>query len=114
MFFCSRHSVSPAGHAVIAGPARVAEPRHRDTLADGHLGYGRSEVDHDPDAFVAWDEGWRGLHRPVAVGGVDVGVTEPGGLNLDEDLSRLELPAGYVLDTEGRVELMDDRGAVAG
>jgi hypothetical protein len=47
------------------------------------------------------------------VRGVDVGVAEAGGLDLDPDLADLERPAGHVLDAERGMELVDDRRAVS-
>jgi len=67
----------PAGDAVIAGAACVAQPGHRHAVADRDLGHTRAEVLDDADPLVAGDERRRRLDRPVAVGGVDVGVAEP-------------------------------------
>ena len=76
----------PARHAVVAGAAGVAEPRHRDAVAERDLGDAGAELDDDADALVAGDERRRRLDRPVAVGGVDVGVAQARRLDLDADL----------------------------
>ena len=81
----------PARHAVVARAAGVAEPRHRDPIADRHLGHARAELDDDADALVTGHERRRRLDRPVAVRGVDVGVAQAGGLDLDADLADGEI-----------------------
>ena len=43
----------PAGDAVVADAARIAEPRHRDAVAERDLGHARAELDDDADALVA-------------------------------------------------------------
>jgi hypothetical protein len=67
---------------------RVAEPPNRDAIALGDS-VARAWTDRldDPDAFVARDERKVGLDRPVAVGGVDVGVTKTRRFYTDEDLA---------------------------
>ena len=102
----------PAGDAVVADAAGVAEPRHRDAVADGDLGHARAELDDDADALMARDERRRGLHGPVAMGGVDVGVAESGRLHPDAHLPELEAQDGDLLDGQRLVEGVDHRGAV--
>ncbi len=70
-----------------------------DTLADGG---------DDADAFVPGDERRSRLDRPVAVGGMDVGVAEPGRLEPDDDLSGAGGGDGPVFDAQRRTELVDD------
>ena len=101
-----------AGDAVVAGATGVAEPWHRHALAERHLGDAGAELAHDADALVAGNEGRCGLDRPVAVGGVDVGVAEPRCLHLHPDLPRLEWRARDILDGEWEVKRADDRGPV--
>ena len=102
----------PAGDAVVADAAGVAEPRHRDAVAEGDLGHARAELDDDADALVAGDERRRGLHGPVAVGGVDVGVAEPGRLDPDAHLTELEAEDRHLLDGQRLAEGVHDGGAV--
>jgi hypothetical protein len=87
----------PAIHAVVAASARVAEPGHRDAVTDGDLVsavtdgvLARRELGDDADPLVAGDERRRGLGRPVAVRGVDVGVAQAACLDLHAHLSRKE------------------------
>ena len=64
----------------------------------------------DADALVAGDERRRRLDRPLAAGGVDVGVAEPAGLDADEHLLRSRDRDREVLDLERTVEATDDGG----
>ena len=76
MFFCSRQSVSQPETQWSHGAACVAEPGHRDAVAERDLGHPRAELDDDSDTLVTGDERRRGLDRPVAVSGVDVGMAQ--------------------------------------
>jgi hypothetical protein len=58
----------------------------------------------------AENERRRRLDRPVAVGGVDVGVTEPRGLDPDDHLALTSNRRGNLLDDERPREILDDRG----
>ena len=104
----------PAGDAVVARAAGVAEPGHRNTIADPDLGDARTELLHDPDAFVTGNERRGGLHRPVAVCGVDVRVTETRRLDLHSDLTRCERATRNLLDAERLRKVMHNRRAVGG
>ena len=85
---CCSHSVSAAVDAVAALPAGIAEPRDRDAFADVRpVRHAGAELLDDADPLVAGDERRpAGLHRPVAVSGVDVGVAQTARLHADEDL----------------------------
>ena len=50
------------------------------------------------------------LDRPLAAGGVDVGVAEAAGLDADEHLLGPGLGDRHVLDLERPVEAVDDGG----
>src|SRR5919206_4282325 len=78
----------PAGDAVVAGSARPAEPGDRDAVAELNFGHAGAEALDDPDALVAGNEGQLRLDRPVAVGGVNVGVAKPRSLDPNDDLAR--------------------------
>ena len=97
---------------MVAGAAGIAQPGHGDAIAERHLGNARAQLDDLPDALVPGDEGRRGLDRPVAVGGMDIGVAEPGSLDPHADLAGLERPDRHLLDAERLAELMHDSGAV--
>jgi hypothetical protein len=56
------------------------------------------------------DEWRRRLDQPVAVGGVDVGVTEPRGLDPDDDLALTSDQLGNLLDNERPRDILDDLG----
>jgi hypothetical protein len=56
------------------------------------------------DALVARDERRTRLDRPVSASAVDVGVAQPGGLDLDTDLAGAGLGVGALLDDQGLTE----------
>jgi hypothetical protein len=91
--------------------AGEAEPRDGDPVADADLlaGVGPERLD-DPHALVARDQRQRGLDRPVAVRGMDVGVAEAAGLDPDEHLAVARLRLGDVLDGQRLGEIVDDGG----
>src|SRR6478735_860223 len=96
----------PAVHAVVAVAARAAEPGQGDPISDGDVLDAVADTLDDADALVARDERQRGLDRPVAVCGVDVGVAQAGGLDPDQNLTCLrnrfvELPDGQALGEVG-------------
>jgi hypothetical protein len=85
---------------VVAVAARVAEPGHRDAVTDGDGLLAGREFGDEPDALVAGYERRRGLDRPVAARGVDVGVAQTAHLDLDSHLPGLELGHGDLLDAQ--------------
>ena len=102
----------PPGDAVIAGPARITKPRHRDAVANRDLGDAGPDVRDDADPLMTGDKRRRRLHRPVSVRGVDIGVTQSGSLDLDAHLAGLKLRPRHVLDRQRTIELMNDRRPV--
>jgi len=102
----------PARDAVVARAAGVAEPRHPDAIADLDFGHCRSAFHDTPNSLVAGDERRRGLDRPVAMCGMDVGVAEAGGLDLDADLVRLQFRWQDLFDHQRAVEVMNDSRAI--
>ena len=106
--FAERLAPAIAISAVATG---IAEPRQRDAHTDlDSVAVARTDALDDPDPLVAWDERRRRLDRPVALGGMDVGVAQPTGLDPDEDLLRARLGHGTVLDDERLVEAANDGG----
>ena len=64
-----------------------------------------------------WCPGTNGgdrLDGPLAVRGVDVGVTETRSLDHDPDLAGLRVASRNLLDSEQSMEVVDDRGWMAG
>ena len=92
----------PTRDAVLTGAAGVAQPRHRDAVADRDLGLTRAELDDDPDALVPGHERRRRLDRPVAVRRVDVGVAETRRLDPHPHLAGGELGRRDLLDAQRR------------
>lgn len=76
----------PARQALVAATARPVQPRHSNSVADRHVHDTLAESDDQPDGLVPWNPRQRRLVRPVAVYGVQVGVTDAAGADLDEDL----------------------------
>ena len=100
----------PAGCAQLTGAAGPPEPRHCHAISFAETPHSFSEALNDADTFVAGNE-WRlWLDRPVTVCGVDVGVAQTGGLDLDQDFTVAGLGGGDVLDLEWLVEAGDDCG----
>ena len=86
---------------MVAHAAGPAEPWHRDPVAERELGDAGAELDDEADALVPGDERRGGLDGPVAASGVDVGVTEAGGLHVDAHLAELEAQHRHLLDVSG-------------
>ena len=61
----------------------------------------------DADAFVPRNERHRRLYRPVAMGGVDVGVAQATGLHLYKNLARPWLRNGALLEGQRTIERCD-------
>src|SRR5690606_11920432 len=80
-----------AGDAVAAAPAGLGEPGDGDPVAGADVPDQVSGAADDADALVAGDERRGGSDRPVPACGVDVGVAQPGRLDLDQDLLRTGL-----------------------
>jgi hypothetical protein len=85
----------------------VPEPWDGDPVADGVLGDARRGLFDNADALVAGDERRGGLDRPVAAGGVDVGVAQAAGLDPDPDLTGARLGDRHVPDFQRLVETGD-------
>ena len=68
--------------------ARRVEPGHADPIPFLDERHACAEGDNDPDRLMPRDEGRLRLQRPVAIGGVQIGVADAAGLGLDEDLAR--------------------------
>ena len=47
---------------------------------------GATNGDHVSHGFVAGDKRETGLHRPIALGGMQISVTDPAGLDLDQHI----------------------------
>ena len=73
----------------------------RSPTARGDAGADRLD---DADALVAGDERRRRLDRPVAVGGVDVGVAQAARLDADQDLAGSGLGDGRSWISRGWVK----------
>jgi hypothetical protein len=61
--------------------ASRVEPRNANAVAFFHMLDAATDCRNETDAFVTWDK-WRiGFYRPVAFGGVEIGVTYARSLN---------------------------------
>ena len=98
----------PARDAVAAVPAGVSEPRQRDAVADRDGRVALTELRDDADPFVPGDERHLGLDRPLAAGGVDVGVAQAGCLDPDQDLAGARGGDGHVPNLQGCAQLGND------
>ena len=73
---------------------RRVEPGHTDPVTLLHDSHASSDGGDQPDGFMARNEWKRGLQRPVAMRGMEIGVANTAGLGLDQDLAHLG--RGYV------------------
>ena len=95
----------PAVVAVAAVPARVSEPGQRDAHAFLEaVGVSLPQTLDDSDALVPRDEWRRGLDRPLAACGVNVGMAKAAGLDPDQDLLGARFWHRDILNLEGTVE----------
>ena len=78
----------PAAQAMLAAAACRVEPGNADSVADGHSGDPVTERDDAPDPLVAGNERRHRLDWPVAARRVQIGVADPAGLGLDQNLPR--------------------------
>ncbi|MCY1293477.1 hypothetical protein D9M70_427380 [compost metagenome] len=100
----------PAGQAVFAAAAGGVQPGHADAVAflhPGHPGAHRGDV---ADALVPGNERQARLHRPVALGGVQVGVADAGRLDLHQHLPGAGQGDFHFLDPQRFAEGVDYRG----
>src|SRR4029079_13808944 len=84
------------------------EPRNCNSLDDLRGRHTGAHSFDDADAFLARNERYRWLHRPIAMGSVDVGVAQAAGLNPYENFTWARFGSGTVLDGEGTIECCDD------
>jgi hypothetical protein len=104
----------PSAHAVLAFAASPAEPWDRHPASGSRVRDTFAEGDNDAHTFVAGHERQAGLHRPVAMGGVDVGVAEPAGFDTDGDLSGARRRNFAINDLERTIERRDNSCAHGG
>ena len=89
--------------------ARRVEPGQTNPVAFLDDLDARSDGDHRPDALVSGNERERGLQRPIAVRGVQIGVADAAGLGLDDDLTGARSRNFPLPDDQRLSELLDDR-----
>jgi hypothetical protein len=73
-----------AAETPLASPAGSLRPGHSNTVADLPRSDALADFNDFTDRLVPKSP-WK-LRRNMAIGDVDVSVTEPAGMNLDEDL----------------------------
>ncbi len=106
---CIRAYGLPSSEAILAVAAGRVEPGHAHTVAffyDGDAGAHRSD---NPDRLMAWNEGWGGLERPIAVRRMDVCMADTAGFSLDDDLTRPRSGHVPLAQHQRLAELFDDR-----
>jgi hypothetical protein len=84
------------------------EPGDADAVALLDVGHAGADGRHEAHALVAGDERRLRLHRPVALGGVEVGVADAGRLHRDLDLAGAGLGHRDLIDGERLAELPHD------
>jgi hypothetical protein len=68
--------------------ASRVEPRHADAIPFLHNADACPDCGDQSYGFMPWDEGQSGLHWPIAMHRVDVGVAHATGFSLNQDLTR--------------------------
>ena len=100
----------PGRQAVFAVSASRIKPGHADPVAFLDERNAGADPNHDAYRLVTRDKGRRRLQRPVAVGGMQICVTDAAGLSLDQDLAgpgRGDIP---LLQLQRLLERRDDSG----
>lgn len=100
----------PAGQAVLAAAAGGVQPGDADPVAFLHSGHSAAHRGDVADAFVTGNERQRRLHRPVALGGMQVGVADAGGFDLHQYLPGAGQRNLDFLDPQRRAVGVHDRG----
>ena len=100
----------PAGQAVLAAAAGGVEPGHADTVAFLDPRDAAADRRHVANALVAGNERQTRFHRPVTLGGVQVGVTDARGLDFHQNLPGAGQWGVHLLDTQRLPEGVDDGG----
>jgi hypothetical protein len=96
----------PTGLAIFAAHAGIVQPRNADGVAWLEIRDARAKRSYNACNLVAWNEGKRRLHRPIAFSGMQVGMADAAGHHLDQDLSRTRHRHGYVLYHQRLAELV--------
>jgi hypothetical protein len=96
---------------MVACTTRAVEPRHSDAVALFESGDASSERCDVADALVTGNEGQSGFDRPIAVGRVQIGVTDAARYDLNQNLSSARRGNGDLLDRERPAEITNDRGS---
>ena len=94
---CCSHSVSHPDTQYSQRP-QAHPATERDPVTDRHVRDGVADLFDDADSFVTGYEWHGGFDRPFSSCGVDVGVAESAGLDLDEHLVWLDRGDGAVAD----------------
>jgi hypothetical protein len=78
--------------------ACIVQPSDACVIAFLQADHARAARRDDPDTFMPGDKWQRRLCRPIALGGMQVGVTDAARNNLDQDLARSRRRYGNLLD----------------
>lgn len=78
----------PCRQAILAMTTGRVEPRRADPVTLLDEGDTCSDSDDESDSLVTGNEGKYRLQRPVALGGMEIGVADTTCLGFDEDLAR--------------------------
>ena len=101
----------PAGHAILASTTCIVQPGNARVIAFLQADDVRAARRDDPDAFMAGDKRQRRLCRPIAVGGMQVGVTDAARNDLDQNLARPRGGNRNFLDAQRLAERVHHAGS---
>jgi hypothetical protein len=94
--------------------ARIVNPRDAYAVSDFEVPYRRASLDHAAGDFVTQDQRLfddSGQLHPVAVGHMQVRMTNPAGFDFDQYLIGVGLGPRNLFDGEGRLEFVEDGGS---
>ena len=100
----------PAFVAIAAVAAGISKPRQGDPRPPlDPVVVAVPQRDDPADPLVPGDEGRARLDRPLAAGGMDVGMAEAAGLDLDQHLLGPRLGDRNLVDAEWALEVVNNR-----
>jgi hypothetical protein len=100
----------PPADAMFAVTAGGVQPRRADAVAFLQVCHAPADGGHFAHAFVARYEGRVRFHRPVAHGGMQIGVANARGADADQDLTGADLWHRHLANVERTAEGGDNGG----
>jgi hypothetical protein len=90
----------PTGHAKLAATACIVQPGDVCVITFFEANYARAARRDDPRPFVPRDKRRRGFHWPIAIGGMEICMTDAARDDLNQNLARPGDWDGNFLNTQ--------------